>query len=184
MDHIQPCFPQIFVKLNPCTNFSHHHNVHYWLQYSLVKFLNMGSRYSLSHVSHKCNIFCLIGHIWPPKKIIESLSLSLSSCFHCASNPSYIGHLQLNISYLSIPTIRREGFRVDEFFLLIFATTWAYDHMTLPTNFWCNVNCWVAMLFVVFQFFIEKKHCLLSLSSSLKSTIELKLSFQAFGLSL
>ena len=38
---------------NPCTNFSHNHNVHSRLQHSLVKFLNIESRYSLSHVSHE-----------------------------------------------------------------------------------------------------------------------------------
>ena len=31
-------------------NFSHNDNVHAWLQHSLVKFLNIKSRYSLSHV--------------------------------------------------------------------------------------------------------------------------------------
>ena len=36
---------------NPCTNFSHNHNVRSQLQHSLVKFLNIESRYSLSHVS-------------------------------------------------------------------------------------------------------------------------------------
>ena len=44
--------------------------------HSLLKFLNIESRYSLSHVHVKCNIFGLIGHIWPPKTRIESICLS------------------------------------------------------------------------------------------------------------
>ena len=38
---------------NPCMNFSHNHSVHSRLQHSLVKFLNIESRYSLSHVSRE-----------------------------------------------------------------------------------------------------------------------------------
>ena len=37
-------------KPNLCTNFSHNHNVHSRLQHSLVKFLNIETCYSLSHV--------------------------------------------------------------------------------------------------------------------------------------
>ena len=49
-DHIGLCFPHIIDQTNPFTNFSHDHNVHSWLEYSLVKFLNFESRYTLSHV--------------------------------------------------------------------------------------------------------------------------------------
>ena len=38
-------------KPNPCTNFSHNHNVHSRLQLSLAKFLSIVSRYSPSHIS-------------------------------------------------------------------------------------------------------------------------------------
>ena len=52
-DHIRPCFPHIFDQPNLCTNFSHNHNVHSRLQHSLVKFLNIETCYSLSHVSRE-----------------------------------------------------------------------------------------------------------------------------------
>ena len=38
---------------NPCTKFSHNHNVHSRWQHSLVKLLNIESHYSLSHVSRE-----------------------------------------------------------------------------------------------------------------------------------
>ena len=40
-------------KPNPCMNLSHNHNVHSRLQHSSVKFLNIESRHSLSHVSRE-----------------------------------------------------------------------------------------------------------------------------------
>ena len=40
---------------NPCTNLSHNQNVHSRLQHSLVKFKNIESHYSLSHVS-RCHV--------------------------------------------------------------------------------------------------------------------------------
>ena len=61
-------------------NFSNNHNVHSRLQHSLVKFVNIENRYSLSHVSREMNIFGLIGHIWHPKTTIESLCLCLGVC--------------------------------------------------------------------------------------------------------
>ena len=63
-------------KPNLCRNFSHNHNVHSRLKHLLVKFLNIETCYSLSHV--KYNIFGLRGHIWPPKMIIESIYPSIS----------------------------------------------------------------------------------------------------------
>ena len=37
-------------KPHPCTSLSCSHNVHFWLQHSLVNLMNIDSRYSLSHV--------------------------------------------------------------------------------------------------------------------------------------
>ena len=48
-DHIRLSFHASSTKLNSCINLSHNHNVHSWLQHSLVKFLNVESRHSLSH---------------------------------------------------------------------------------------------------------------------------------------
>ena len=48
---------------------------------SLVKFLNIESRYSFSHVSREMYIFGFTGRNWPPKMIIDWISLSLS--FKC-----------------------------------------------------------------------------------------------------
>ena len=50
-------FHKSSTKPNPCTNFSHNHNVHSWLKHSLVNFFNIKSRYSLSHVSHEMWFF-------------------------------------------------------------------------------------------------------------------------------
>ena len=69
-------------KPNPCTNFSHNHNVHSRLQHSLVKFLNIESRYSLSHVSREIYIFGLIDHIRPPKTIIFPNNWFCTQCFY------------------------------------------------------------------------------------------------------
>ena len=49
--HLQPN------PFNPCTNFSHNHSVHSQLRKSLVKFWNIESRYSHSHVLHENVIF-------------------------------------------------------------------------------------------------------------------------------
>ena len=46
-------FHTSLTKPNPCTNFYHNHDVQSRLQHSLVKFLNIKNRYSLSHVSHE-----------------------------------------------------------------------------------------------------------------------------------
>ena len=53
-------------KPNPCTNFSHNHNMHSRLQHSLVKFLNIKSRYSLSHISHERY------HFWSRRSYLTS----------------------------------------------------------------------------------------------------------------
>ena len=75
---------------NPCTNLSHNHNVHSQLQHSSVKFLNIESRYSLSHVMHphKSNIYMYISkksnhyklfyfgsilYIWTSRFLIKSI---------------------------------------------------------------------------------------------------------------
>ena len=47
-------------------NFSHNDNVHAWLQHSLVKFLNIKSRYSLSHISHERY------HFWSRRSYLTS----------------------------------------------------------------------------------------------------------------
>ena len=72
-------------KPNPCTNFSHNRNVDSWLQHSLVKLLNIESHFTHFHMYHViCNMFDLIGHIWPPKTIIESIYLSNPTFLFCA----------------------------------------------------------------------------------------------------
>ena len=75
---------------NPCTNLPHNHNVHSQLQHSSVKFLNIESRYSLSHVMHphKSNIYMYISkksnhyklfyfgsilYIWTSRFLIKSI---------------------------------------------------------------------------------------------------------------
>ena len=57
-DHIRPCFPKSLRPSPQCAlsinmYFSHNHNVHSRLQHSLVKFLNIETCYSLSHVSRE-----------------------------------------------------------------------------------------------------------------------------------
>ena len=51
-------FHKSSTKPHPCKNFSHYHNVH---RESLLGFT----------CAWKCNMFGLIGHIWPPKRIIQ-----------------------------------------------------------------------------------------------------------------
>ena len=46
-------FPTSLTKPNAYTKFSHNHNMHSRLQHSLVKFLNIEIRYSLSHLSRE-----------------------------------------------------------------------------------------------------------------------------------
>ena len=71
-------------KPNPCMNFSHKDNVDSRSQHSLVKFLNIESRYSTHfHMYYmKYNIFCLIAHIQPPKAIMRKLSFVALLHFH------------------------------------------------------------------------------------------------------
>ena len=45
-------FHTYLTKPNPCTNFSHNHIAHSWLQHLSVKFFNIEIHYSLSQVSH------------------------------------------------------------------------------------------------------------------------------------
>ena len=50
-------FPTSSTKHNPYMNFSHGHNVQFWLHHSLVMFLNIVSIYSLSHGLHEMQYF-------------------------------------------------------------------------------------------------------------------------------
>ena len=52
-NHIRLGFQHIFNQTQYLHNFSHNHNVHSRLLHSLVKFLNIKSHYSLSHVSRE-----------------------------------------------------------------------------------------------------------------------------------
>ena len=64
-------------QANPYSNFYHSQNVHSLLQHLLVKLLNIEGCCSLSHVLHEnVTFFSRIGHIWPPKTIIKSISLT------------------------------------------------------------------------------------------------------------
>ena len=71
--HIWLCFPYIF-----------HQPIIAQIYLTIITFtlnikynLNIETHYSLSHVLHRNVIFCLIGHIWPPKMIIIYLSNTL-----------------------------------------------------------------------------------------------------------
>ena len=78
-DHIRPCFPHIFDQAQSfCTNFSHNHNVHSRFATFIGK-SSWTSRLATHFHTYdvKCNISGLIGHIWPPKTIIESIYLSI-----------------------------------------------------------------------------------------------------------
>ena len=55
-------------KPKPYTNFSHNHNVHSRLQ----RTSRLTTHFHMYLM--KCNIFGIIGHIWPPNTIIESIS--------------------------------------------------------------------------------------------------------------
>ena len=76
-DHIRPCFPNTLTKPNPCTNSlsttmcTLNRNIHRWSSWTL----RVTTHIHMHHV--KCNISSPIGHIWPPKMIIEYLSRSL-----------------------------------------------------------------------------------------------------------
>ena len=63
-------------KPNLCTKFSHNHNVHSRLQKFIGSSwtLRLATQFHTYHV--KCNIFGLIGPIWPLKTIIELIYLS------------------------------------------------------------------------------------------------------------
>ena len=91
-------------KPNPCTNLQlqcafsivtfigkvlEHQVLLSRLQHSLVKFLNIKSCLLYCNIHVKCNIFCLIGHIWSPKTIIESIYLSVSQSINQIYTPIF-----------------------------------------------------------------------------------------------
>ena len=64
-----PIFARISLTTTMCTIYC---NIHWWSS----EILRLATHFHTYHV--KCNIFCLIGHIWPPKTIIEFIYLSIS----------------------------------------------------------------------------------------------------------
>ena len=79
-NHIWLCFPHT-IDQNPILGWiSHRHTVHSRLRHSLVKFL-----LNFTCITWKCYIFGLIGHVWPPKTIIKSISTPNRKHMHVAN---------------------------------------------------------------------------------------------------
>mgnify|MGYP006970522767 CR=1 FL=1 len=81
MSHVLSCHDYVFhtslTKPDSCINFSPCHNAHSWSQDLVIKFVNIKSCYSFSHVlREKCYIYCVTSHIWPSNMIITNFPKS------------------------------------------------------------------------------------------------------------